>query len=353
MRILIIRTSALGDIVHCLPVLTALRRHLPRARIGWVVERSIAPLLAGHPDLDQILEIDLRGWRRRPLRAATWRELVRFLGRLQAFSPDVVLDLMGNHKAGVLAALSLCDRRLGLSRSYRREPSSAIWINQGVPQLGRHAVDRGLSVLQGLELPAEPADFAGHRLLAGEHPEVAQGLASVHRPFALIHAGAAWTNKCYPTRLWGEVAMRFHEQTGWAVVAATGPGEEELGRQIQAASHGAARVVEAPTLPLLVGLLRQAGLVLAGDTGPLHLAHALRRDVLCLMGPTDPEESGPYGAPHRALWRQLPCSFCHQRFGSTKACLLALSPRLVAERAVRMVNAAPPGPATRSRIGVG
>jgi heptosyltransferase-1 len=100
MRILLIRTSALGDVVHCLPVLTALRRHRPEARIGWVVESSMAPLLEGHADLDVILPVRLRAWRKRALAPRTLREVAQFVGRLRAFSPDVVIDLMGNHKAG-------------------------------------------------------------------------------------------------------------------------------------------------------------------------------------------------------------------------------------------------------------
>jgi heptosyltransferase-1 len=110
-----------------------------------------------------------------------------------------------------------------------------------------------------------------------------------------------------------------------------------LAAAVAAASGGAAAPLAAPTLAFLAALLRAARLVLAGDTGPLHLAHALGTPVLCLMGPTDPARHGPYGAPEAALFRRLPCSFCHRRFASTKACLLEIPPRLVVERALRRI----------------
>src|ERR1700687_4087831 len=141
-RILLVRTSSLGDVVHSLPVLAALRRHLPRARLGWVVEEPFAPLLAGHPDLDQLVVVRLRQWGQRPLAARTLAETAGFLAALDRFAPQVVLDLMGNHKAAVIAALSLAPRRIGHAPGGRREPSSALWLSERVPADGTHAGDR-------------------------------------------------------------------------------------------------------------------------------------------------------------------------------------------------------------------
>ncbi len=330
-RILIVRTSALGDVVHALPVLTALRRHLPEARIGWVVEEAMAPVLAGHPDLDELLVVRLRDWRRRPFAAATLRELSAFRVALGRFAPDVALDLMGNHKAGAIAALSLADRRIGPARRARREPSSALWISEPVEPRGVHAVDRGLSLLDALGLPPEPADFGGDRLF----PAAPAPPAPAGEPFALLHPGAGWANKRYPPERWGEAARRLREATGLPTRVAVAPGEEALAAAVEAAAAGAAAAVPAPDLPTLAALCA-ARLVLGGDSGPTHLAHALGTPVLMLMGPTDPERHGPYGAAERALWSRLPCSFCYRRFDETKACLLDIPPDRVAERAAEL-----------------
>lgn len=339
-RILLVRTSALGDVVHALPVLTALRRQLPGARIGWVAESGMAPLLAGHPDLDELLVVSLRPWRRRPLARSTRRELAGFLRALDAFAPEIVLDLMGNHKAGAIAALTLADRRIGLARPYRREPSSAAWISEGVTPRGPHAVDRMLSVLDGLGLPAGPADFRGDLLFPAATAEVGRrlaGLAGSDASFALLHPGAGWGNKRYPPAWWGEAARGLREATGIPTRVAVAPGEESLAAAVEASSAGAAIAVPAPDLPSLAALLRAARLVLGGDTGPLHLAHALGAPVLMLMGPTDPERNGPYAAPELALFKRLPCSFCHRRFADAKPCLLEIPPRRVAERAAELI----------------
>lgn len=337
MRILLVRTSALGDVVHCLPVLTALRRHLPGARLGWVVEGAMAPLLDGHPDLDELIEVRLRPWRRRPLAVNTWREAGAFLDALARFAPDVVIDLMGNHKAGILGALTLSDRRIGFARRTRREPSSAMWISEPVRPRGLHAVDRALSLLDALDLPRERPDFGPEKLFP-QLPPVAESFLAAHpRPFALIHPGAGWANKRYPPAGWAEVARGLAERAGLAVWVAAAPGEEPLAHAVEAASGGAAQAIDVGSLAFLSAIARRARLVLGGDTGPIHLAHALGAPVLMLLGPTDPARHGPYAAPERALYRLLPCSFCYRRFDETKACLLDLAPRMVLERALGLL----------------
>jgi heptosyltransferase-1 len=338
-RILIVRTSAMGDVVHALPVLTALRRHLPEAKIGWVVEESMAPLLQGHPDLDELLVVRLRHWRRyrRSLAAQNLRELGAFLSDLNRFAPDAVLDLMGNHKAGAISALTLADRRIGFARTYRREPSSAIWISQPVVPRGIHAVDRMLSLLDALDLPAEPADFGPEKLFRKE--SAAARPTAAGEPYVLLHPGAGWANKRYPPAWWGEAARRLHAEAGVLTWVAVAHGEEDLASGVEAAGGEAVRLVPAPDLPTLAALIRGARLMLGGDSGPTHLAHALGTPVLMVMGPTDPERSGPYGAPERALFRRLPCSFCYQRLAETKACLLEVPPQRVAERAAELLRA--------------
>ncbi len=340
MRILIVKTSALGDVVHALPVLGALRRHFRPARIAWVVEEWIAPLLAGHPDLDEVIPVRLGAWRKRPFSGATLREIAALRRRVVLFAPEIALDLMGNHKAGLLSALSFADRRLGPARRFRREPSSAIWINEGVdlPEgHGGHAVDRMLAVLGGLGLPNEPAEFQPEKLLPGSAAELSDHADDPPSGFALLHPGAGWGNKKYPAAAWGRALKDLATETGLPGIVAAGPGDERLADEIVAASGGAARSVFAE-IPAFAALARRAEIVLGGDSGPTHLAHALGRPVLMVMGPTDPVLHGPYGAPHLALAKRLQCSFCHRRFAEVKACLLEIAPREIAARAVEILR---------------
>ena len=334
--IVILRTSALGDVVHSLPVASALRRAFPAARIAWVVEEPFAPLVASHPAVDETVPVALRRWRRRPFARDTRREVFAFLRRLRGLRADVALELMGNHKGGALAALSGARRCIGAARSARREPSSALWLNELVAPRGEHAVDLALSLLTSLGVEPAPADFAASALLASAPAE-----HDVDDGYVLLQPGAGWANKRYPIVWWAEVA-RALAAAGHRVRVLAGPDEAPLARGVvEAAAAGAAvEPLDPGGLAALAGWLRGARLLLGGDTGPLHLAHALGVPVLALHGPTDPARHGPYGAPERALCVRLPCSFCYKRFDETKACLLELQPAQVAARALALLASA-------------
>jgi heptosyltransferase-1 len=332
-NVLLVRTSALGDIVHALPVLTALRRHLPGARLAWVVDEAFAPLLAGHPDLDQLLVAPLRRARRRGGRLAGARDVARFLARLRGFRADVALDLMGNHKGALIARLSGARRRIGLARELRREGSSALWINAPVAARVEHAVDRGLALAAALGVPPAAPDFGAGRLAAARGGEAPAGR------YAFVHPGAAWGNKRYPPAAWGAVARGLAERSGLAVQVGAAPGEEGLADAVVAASGGAAARFDAPSLGALCAALAGARVVLAGDTGALHLARAFGRPLVGVYGPTDPARHGPWGATEWTVAKRLPCSYCHRRMDEAKACLLAVEPAEIVERALAALAA--------------
>jgi len=277
--------------------------------------------------------VRLRQWRKVSRRGVG--ELGGFLSELRRFSADVALDLMGNHKAGVISRLSGARTRIGFARPHRREPSSAMLINRPVVPRGVHAVDRMLSLLDALGLPPEPADFGPEKLFRVAPPAVVELPAD---PFALLHPGAGWANKRYPPAWWGKAVRLLQAETGLPTWVAAARGEEELAAEVAAASEGAARVVPAPDLPTLVALIRRARLMLGGDTGPSHLARALGTPLVMVMGPTDPERHGPYGDRQGAVYKRLPCSFCYQRLAETKACLLEVPPRWVAARAAELLG---------------
>jgi lipopolysaccharide heptosyltransferase I len=342
LKILLVRTSAMGDVVHALPVLSALKKAWPAARVGWVIEAAWAPILADHPDLDAIIQVRTKAWRRRLLGLQTRAEMRRAVDAMRAFGADVALDLMGNYKGALLARRSGTGRSLGPSAPFRRERGSARLIDQRVDTPGEHAVDRGLALLAALDVPAAlrvEADFGGDKLL--RHVPAAAGSLCVEidadpRPLVLIQLGAGWANKAYPASAWAAVARRLHAD-GCRVLLPTSPGEEALARTVAELSAGAAQPVDATDFATLAALQRRSRLVIGGDTGPLHLAHALGASVLCLIGPTDPRRNGPYGAVDRVIFHELPCSRCYKRFDGPRACLLSIAPAEVIDRARRLL----------------
>ena len=330
MRILILRTSAMGDIVHALPVLAALKRNLPEATIGWVVEKPFAVLLDQHADVDALFPVELRRWRRQPAVGLAQAASVR--RDIDGFDADIAVDLMGNHKAGAIAAVTRVPRVLGLARRDRREPSSAVWMTDTAPALGTHAVDRTLSILRGLGIDPGEVDFQPEKLL----PRPADP-APPADPYFVIQVGAGWANKCYPAAALGDVARRIAAQRDLRGYVAHGPGEVAEAEEAMIAGDGA--LVDAvPTGLASLGFwLRRAELVIGGDTGPVHLADALGTDVLMLMGPTSAERHGPYQQRDNTIRVDLPCSPCYQRFSGAQSCMTHLPPAAVADRAVSVL----------------
>lgn len=324
LRILLVRTSALGDVVQGLPTLTALRERHPEAEIGWAVDEAFATLLEGHAHLDRVLPVPLRRIRRAGERHT--RDLVRAMSAIRRFRADVAIDLMGNHKGALLARLSGARRRIGPARAERRERTSALWANETVSDLPEHAVDRMLRLAAPLGVGAATARFDAAAFACGRDLRV-----DVEPGAVLLHPGAAWANKRYPPELWGAVAATL-AAAGRPVAVGSGPGEGALAEAVVRASAGAARAVAAPDLPHLAALVRGAALVAAGDTGATHLAVALGRPVVAVHGPTDPARHGPWRQPDAVVVHRLPCSFCHQRMDDAKTCLRSIPPSEIAAR---------------------
>jgi len=286
-RALVVRLSAIGDVVHALPALTALRAH--GWETGWVVEPPARPLLEGNPGLSRV-------WPAPPARLPSWGVAHRVLADLRAKEYDVALDLQGLWKSATWARLSGAGRVVGLARRWRREPGSAILLGEAVdltPEV-THVIDENLAVLRPLGIEAVgrrefplPAAAAEERGVARSLE--AMGLAS----FAVLNPGGGWPSKLWPAESFGTLARGLRDR-GLSSLVTWGPGEEALADRVVGASAGAARRAFPTTLLEYVALVRRARLVVAGDTGPLHLACAAGRPVVALFGPTDPARNGPF-----------------------------------------------------------
>jgi len=309
-RIALIKLSSLGDVVHALPVAATLRAARPGARLTWLVERREAALLREHPALDEVVVVDTRGWRKArtlPTLRAAAGDALALLRRLAAARWDVVLDLQGLIKSGVLAAACRAPVRIGFDRRVSREPLGALFTNRHVvpPAGASHVVEQYLALLAPLgiterrlefRLPEAPAAEARIEDWLATHGLKPQGRLVVLNP------GAARADKRWPVTHFTTLARALaHEASAQAIVV-WGPGEEAAARAIVdgAAATG---VLQAPATDLdgLIALLRRASVMVAADTGPLHLAAALGTPCVGMYGPTQPARNGPYGSGHRAL----------------------------------------------------
>ncbi len=290
----------MGDLIHGIPVLTALRKAKPEAFLGWVAEGRNADLLEGHPALDQLIRVPRR-WLKSP-RAV--RQLRRELRALQF---DTTIDLQCLTKSAIAARLSGAPRRIGYAGALGRELSRLL-NNELVPvdtQNGAlHVIDRYLAILQPLgivqpkvefDLPeqAKDAQFAAATLAQ---------LCLQPGGFAILNPGAGWQSKRWPARRYGELARRLLDEQGLASLAVWGPAEElGLAEEIVAASGGASQLAPATSMQQLASLSRQAKLFVGSDTGPLHLAVAVGTPSVSLHGTSLALQTGAYGPLGRSI----------------------------------------------------
>ena len=309
-RIAIVKLSSLGDVIHALPVARALRRALPQAKLTWVVEAREHAILREHPDLDDVVAVDTRRWRRLMRRPSGLRavagEVAAVRRSLRDARFDVAIDLQGLIKSGVLTAATRAPVRVGFAATHCRERWSARFTNCRVtpPPGAVHVVEQYLSLLGPLGIAEAPPEFhVPVRRAADQRMEdllLEHGVKRTDRLVA-INPGAGRADKRWPTARLAAVADRLATEAGARLLLLWGPNEASLAREIRDALSARALLAPPTDLDELAGLLRRAALVIAGDTGPLHLAAALGTPCLGLFGPTRAARNGPYGPACRAL----------------------------------------------------
>lgn len=312
LRILILRLSSLGDILHTLPAFASLRATFPRARIDWLAAEQCRALVGAIRGVDRVLALDTRSLARFPPDRAAWRRLGSLIRELRAAHYDLAVDFQGLLKSATLGMLSGAQTRVGFSRPLVRErPAHLAYHRVLPPPAPAHVADlnRLLAVLAG----ADPKLEAPFELEVSENDcALVDRLLSPIGDFVVLNPGGGWVTKRWTTGRFGQLAARIERELGLRVAVTTGPGEERLSREI-AAVHPGVRPLAVSFLQM-IPLLRRARLMVSGDSGPFHLACALGTPAVGLFGPTSPVRNGPWNGPGaEGLTRALPCSPCHGR----------------------------------------
>ncbi|MGD0271510.1 MAG: glycosyltransferase family 9 protein [Candidatus Sulfotelmatobacter sp.] len=308
-RLLIVRLSAMGDVIHTLPAVHVLRDAFPQAHIGWLIEERWSELLCApgasrrgprsalRPLVDEVHTVNLKAWGRSPFSLSTLQRAATVWNDVRGARYGLAVDLQGAMRSALLARFSRA--RVVYGAAEPRESPASLWYTRKVIARGRHVVEQNLSVAQAVferELASRPPDISCD---FPRDPQAEERI--VHRlaelgigNFAVLNPGAGWGAKRWPAERYGEVARKLAEQ-GVQSILNYGPGEEELVRAAEVASGGTAKAMTC-TISELIALTRRARLFIGGDTGPLHLAAALQVPVVAIFGPTDPARNGPYGA---------------------------------------------------------
>jgi len=304
-RILVVRLGSLGDLVHTLPAVAAIRRRFPHATIDWLVDAPHRAFLELVPIVSSLVVLPART-------AAAWLDTRRHL-RTREY--DVALDFQGLLKSAALARLSGAKRVLGFERSALREGVAApLYTERVAVDDSQHVIKKNLQLAASITgMNAASAGTLEFPLAAVQSAVIDRFLQGAREPFALINPGAAWPNKRWPADRLGAVARHLRGQHGMDSVVLWGPGEADQARAVVESSAGSARLAPETSWPDFVALARRARLMVSGDTGPLHVASALGVPTVSLFGPTTPARNGPWVADDIAIARYERCDCHYQR----------------------------------------
>ena len=303
LRVLVVRLSAMGDVIHGIPAIAALRRERPNLQIGWLVEERWAELLCAHPlerlqprsELKPLVDwvhfSNFKEWRKGLWSGETWRDMEVCMREVRAMKYDIALDLQGAIRSALAARISAAKTRVGPAEP--REGPARLFYTRPVAVQGAHVIEHALSLaaaVAGEEVTYEPPVFP-------QDPATESSADRFHssfewKPLAIVNPGAGWGAKCWPVESYGAVARALSDR-GMAVVVNHSPEEETLAQAVRDSSSGTAHPMKCP-VGELIALTRRASLFVGGDTGPMHLAAALGVPVVALFGPTRPERNGPY-----------------------------------------------------------
>ena len=303
-RLLIVRLGSMGDVIHALPAATLLRRSFPTATLGWMVEERWAELLCapdtprvgvrcpGRPLLDAVHVVNTLAWRMAPLSDESWKEAAAAWREMRDAKYQLAIDFQGTVRTALMSRSTGAQVFAGFERP--RERAAGVFYTYAVEASGTHVIEQNVALAAAIsgapvevpeiEFPIDPA--------AEQHCERRlQQLGA--RQFVVLNPGAGWEGKQWPPERYGEV-VRGLRAMGLCSLVNFGPGEESLARAVEAASSGAATALSC-SVGELIAFTRRAQLFIAGDTGPMHLAAALRVPVVAIFGPTSPARNGPFG----------------------------------------------------------
>jgi len=334
-RILLIKPSSLGDVVHALPAAAALKRRFPGASLTWLVKTQWAGVLEGSSALDNILAVDLS--------LGGWPGAIR---AVRAGGFDLVVDLQGLFRSAVLGWFSSARVRVGFANG--REGSPWFYTQRvAVDDAAMHAVNRYLRIPQALGGISESREALEFPLaLDGAADErVGKMLLSAgimpRSPLVVINAGARWVTKRWPTAAFAEVSDQLQKEGARVAVIGSAGEYHPAGTMMGHMKTPAVDLVGKTTIKELIALLRRARLLITNDSGPMHLAAALGTPVVALFGPTDPSRTGPYGPGHRVLRSGVPCSPCLSRRCRNPnflECLTSIDPAEVFQQALQILR---------------
>ena len=318
-NILIIKLSAIGDVVHVLPFLEVLKKGFPEARIDWLVEEAASRIIEGHPAINGIIISRRRSWQDQIRKGRSIfpviGEAARFLKDVRSREYDLIIDLQGLLKSGILVGLSKGKRKVGMSGS--REGARLFLNERPIPvDYGQHAIDRYLKVAEYLR--CDSAGWSGHISFFEPDRRSIDKILDLDgiekKPLVAINPIAKWPTKLWDTERFAVLAERIRDELA-CEIAFTGSSVDRpvITRIARMMGRAPLNLTGQTNLKELAYFYSRCKLLITTDTGPMHMAVAMGCPVVALFGPTAPWRTGPYGKGHKVIRADVECSPCFKK----------------------------------------
>lgn len=311
-KILIIRLSSLGDILHTLPSVELLRKNFPFAKIGWLIEEGFYDLIKHNPYIDRIYFLRFRS----PVHKNQWRIFFNTIKKIRKEKYDVTIDFQGLIKSSILTFLSGSNYKVGFSENDLREKYAKFFYNATASQSfeGGHIILKNISLLSIVNI--YNGDIHSPKLFIPEEDEYAidEELKKIKlEKYYIVHCYAGWKTKQWGFKNYANVIMRFYKESNIKALITWAPNEYARARNFVKICNDAAILSFPTSISKLAALIKRALMIVGGDSGPIHMADALQKPIIALYGPTKPQRTGPINLNAKVIYHELGCNGCRKR----------------------------------------
>ena len=338
MNILIVKTSAIGDVTHTLPALNILRENFPNAHISWLIEEAASDIILDHPALDRVLISRRKKWIQSlikgPNRLNAIKSIYYFVKLLRDTQYDLLIDFQSLLKSGVLIGLTKAKRKVGFGKGMDHSEYSYLFLNERVPavKMDNHAINRELLLLEAIGIKGNRIEF--NMPIQPESRKSVNELLESHsisysQKIVSINPQAKWDTKLWDSEKFSIVADWIAEQ-GFKIVFTGSAEDADLNDLIiNMMKYQAINLSGKTSLKMLAALFARSTFIVSTDTGPMHIGASVHTPVIAIFGPTAPWRTGPYGEIHKVIRTELDCSPCYKRTCSTMECMKSISSQQV------------------------
>ncbi|CCK79412.1 lipopolysaccharide heptosyltransferase II [Desulfobacula toluolica] len=321
MKILIIKLSAIGDVIHTLPALNSLRNFYPHAHITWIVEEAALPLIRGHNSIDRIILSKRKKWIKKLLnplaRKKTLKEIYNFIKDIRDTRYDIIIDFHQLLKSGILVLLAKGVRKIGFDKGMPHMEESQIFLNEKIPPVSVeiHALKRNLMLLEAIGIPTKNIEYQ----ISTDQNDEDNVMKLIHENkikdgFVVLNPVAKWDSKLWQNHKWAQLADILIKNYNTCVIFSGSVDDYFLIEEIRGMmQEKAVNFAGKTSLKSLAILYSKAKIIITTDTGPMHLAAAIKTPVIALFGPTAPWRTGPFGLTHKIIRKSMSCSPCFKR----------------------------------------